>query len=318
MAANYGNEKMTKLLISHGANVDSKDESGRTPLHDAAERGHNDVAQVLVNNGAEVNKRNRDGETPLNKALEGLSSLNAYEFLFMNNTCGNIKASGKDEQQPNYKDVIELLLSNGADANNYGDLSKCSALSPLYMASAIGNYDIVEMLLSYGADVTVGGDKRRRDYSPLHAAVKFGNTKVVELLISHGADVKSKTLLFKAANKDIVKLLLTNGANVNINAKGDRGASPLHEVVFNNKPYKKMMAEMLIAHGANVNAVDNYGSTPLHYAAERGSKALVEVLIDRGANINARDEDNNTALRLAELEGHKDIVKLLRNQGMKK
>ena len=71
----------------------------------------------------------------------------------------------------------------------------------------------------------------------------------------------------------------------------------------------------MIEKGANVNAEDNYGKTPLLWASRNGHKGIVELLIDNGANIEARNEYGYTPLLLASYRGHIKIVKLLIDNG---
>lgn len=50
-----------------------------------------------------------------------------------------------------------------------------------------------------------------------------------------------------------------------------------------------LLAEILLQHGANVNAKNDYGKTPLHEAAEEGDIDTVELLLRYGADVNTRD-----------------------------
>ena len=50
----------------------------------------------------------------------------------------------------------------------------------------------------------------------------------------------------------------------------------------------KEIAELLIANGADVNVKNDFGPTPLHWAADEGHKEIVELLIANGANVNAK------------------------------
>ena len=75
-----------------------------------------------------------------------------------------------------------------------------------------------------------------------------------------------------------------------------------------------------LAAGADVNAKNKYGDTPLHYAAWMGDKEIVELLIARGANVNARNFSGfgeHTPLRNALFAGHKEIAELLIANGAK-
>lgn len=65
-----------------------------------------------------------------------------------------------------------------------------------------------------------------------------------------------------------------------------------------------------------VNAEDEeYGNTPLHYAAQKGFLELAELLLSRGADINARENIGRTPFFRANSAGHKDVADFLRKKG---
>jgi ankyrin repeat protein len=61
----HGHYVISKMLISHGANVNAKQEGGFTPLHEAAQSGNYEIAKLLIANGASINERIDSGKTPL-------------------------------------------------------------------------------------------------------------------------------------------------------------------------------------------------------------------------------------------------------------
>ncbi|MHC4167917.1 MAG: ankyrin repeat domain-containing protein [Planctomycetota bacterium] len=77
-----------RSLLEKGAEANTKDKRGETPLHYAAQHGGIRFAKLLIANGAEINARNHRGETPLCVAVRW-----------------------------GYQDIAELLLENGADIN---------------------------------------------------------------------------------------------------------------------------------------------------------------------------------------------------------
>ena len=77
------------------------------------------------------------------------------------------------------------------------------------------------------------------------------------------------------------------------------------------------VAERLIANGAGVNDKDDYGVTPLHYAAHTGSGDLVELLIAHTADVNTKDNEGRIPLDCAKDSGHNEIVELLCKHGVK-
>ena len=73
--------------------------------------------------------------------------------------------------------------------------------------------------------------------------------------------------------------------------------------------------QLLVDHGADVNALDLSHSTPLHLASLQGVLDAVQVLIKHGADVNARNETNLTPLHGVSLLGDVQIVQLLIDHG---
>ena len=94
-----------------------------------------------------------------------------------------------------------------------------------------------------------------------------------------------------------------------MNAKNEDGWTPLHWAT--HKGHREI-TELLLAKGADVNAKDESGMTPLHYAADYGHEEIVELLISKGADVNAKDNDGKTPLDLVIQTNKKEIADLLR------
>ena len=73
--------------------------------------------------------------------------------------------------------------------------------------------------------------------------------------------------------------------------------------------------EALLTAGANKDAPDKNGATPLHLAAKKGQKEIVEALLTVGADVNAKDNLNHTPLHFAHKRGHKEIAEALLTAG---
>ena len=76
-----------------------------------------------------------------------------------------------------------------------------------------------------------------------------------------------------------------------------------------------MVKSLLSGQGANVNATDERGSTPLLEAARYGHEDICLVLVAAGANLKAKDKDGKTALMLAVQGDHEEVVRILRQAG---
>ena len=112
-------------------------------------------------------------------------------------------------------------------------------------------------------------------------------------------------------NKFLTGLFVSLGADVN--AKNAEGLTPLHVAAFLDSD---RAIEELIAKGGDVNAADNEGRTPLHLAAYSGNAQAVKTLVQNGANLEATEKTNGmTALHLAVVKGSMEAVSILVGKG---
>src|SRR3989337_1391765 len=105
--------------------------------------------------------------------------------------------------------------------------------------------------------------------------------------------------LAEKGNNPLINILLDHGAT--IEARDNNGFTPLFDAISQRN---KITADFLLQRGANIEAQNNIGLTPLHYAAAYGQQAIVAFLLEHGANIEARDNNGRTALHQTALIGH--------------
>jgi len=110
----------------------------------------------------------------------------------------------------------------------------------------------------------------------------------------------------RSGDEQLVKTLLTKGAN--INATDAEGWTPLHEASVSGHTE---IAKLLIEKGAKINARDVDGMTPLLIASVNGQIEIVKLLIQKGAEIDAADNNGTTSLHGASVNGYNDIALLL-------
>jgi ankyrin repeat protein len=163
--------------------------------------------------------------------------------------------------------------------------------------------------------------------SPIEAAARYGDLEGAKVLLQNNPDLalsKDKdgdTALHYAgfgyeSHKNVAELLVAHRADVN--AKDNNGVTPL--LVAAHWGHRDV-AELLLAHGADVNAKDTDGNTPLHVAAyysdiHSGCKAVMELLLANKADVHARNNDGYTPWHfVADNFLKKDAAELLRQHG---
>ena len=77
------------------------------------------------------------------------------------------------------------------------------------------------------------------------------------------------------------------------------------------------VAKMLLQAGADIEAGDLFGDTPLMMASKTENLAMVLFLLRNGANINARSHEGETALSIAQKKANLDLVRALKDLGAK-
>ncbi|MBC7893911.1 MAG: ankyrin repeat domain-containing protein [Cytophagaceae bacterium] len=219
------------------------------------------------------------------------------------------------------------LLAQGADVN--GVLRRTETFdrdvvedtsTVLLNTSWAGDVAGVRFLLAHGADPNHAGEYSGR--TALTVAVCSDHAEVVDVLLQHGADVNwierynklsAMDYALEAVNPRMVRSLLAAGAEVRLrrlNFSIEGGASA-REIVT-----------MLVTHGIDINSIDDWGRTPLMWAAEHAEVDTVRLMIELGADVNRVSEDNmngvnsrHTPLGLALAANRADIGSLLKQHG---
>jgi ankyrin repeat protein len=306
-AVNRGYNEIVQLLMEHGADVNVADEKGLTPVMIAAARRNITLLLRLLKQGVDINRKTNAGATALTyAACQGSSQ--AVEILLAHGADPNI---GEDSEgnapllraanQGHYS-IVRMFLESGADTEI------CNRLKwrPLHCAAEKGHFEVAKILVQTGAELNA---ETRGGSTPLFYAGCRGDTSIVRLLLEAGAEVKPRhanatPILVGIANNswhkegvvEVVKLLLEHGVNIAQPETRFFGHTALHKAVRHTGGM--IMAELLLDSGADVNAADDAGKTPLHLAV-RHDTSSVELLLDRGADLNATDNTGLTPLHIA-------------------
>jgi ankyrin repeat protein len=184
------------------------------------------------------------------------------------------------------------------------------APTPLLVVAAIDNVPLARLLLEKGAKVRYFDWDCNSKFSPLHAA---RSAEMVQLLLDHNADphfrdeTERQPLHWYAMRDNIaaMRAILQHGAEVNPIGSPEM---PLHEAAQRNLD----SVELLVEHGADVEARDFKENTPLHLAAWKGKTDVVKFLLGQWPEgMRERDYFLNTPLHLAAFRGSIETVAVL-------
>lgn len=287
------NKNILSLFFPNDLELYRDVEKFGTPLHYACTLGRATITNMLIKNNACVNrKRKIDGFTPLHCSCRGGNDSIVKVLLEHGaniNVISNRSTPLIEACLQSQTRIVKILLQNGASANK---TNQCNS-SPLHAAALIGNVEIIKVLLKSNPDVNFD----MYGYNPLHIACSKGHLAVVLQLLNHySPDTILKSTKFGisplmiasfAGHIDIVRVLLTEGADVNF--IDEIGTTPIKLAVQNDFPD---VVEYLLENGAKINQT-------LHAACKQGNVNLVEFLLSKCANVYELDKNGGTPLHEA-------------------
>ncbi|XP_014670773.1 PREDICTED: palmitoyltransferase ZDHHC17-like [Priapulus caudatus] len=205
--------------------------------------------------------------------------------------CKEIVENGYDVRQPdaenvtllhwaainNRKELVRYYLSKGAYIDQLGgDLMS----TPLHWATRQGHLQMVVLLMQYGADPSL---RDGEGCSPIHLAAQFAHTTIVAYLIAKGQDANMPDrngmtplmwACYRVVNPDPTRLLLTFNADIHLRDRVHHNTALHWAQVSSNHS----VIQNLLNTGANVDATNDKGETPLDIAIDKNNQWMVEKL----------------------------------------
>ena len=163
-----------------------------------------------------------------------------------------------------------------------------------------GDVETALTILKNSKDVkSLLNSMKGRTNTPLHRTAEKGDINMGLIFIQYGADIESKDRMWRTpllsaiylGHWDFARMLLDRGANIHTTDLEGKGV--VAYAILTEKRLSKLeeSIRMLLNRGADVDARNKYGTTPLMSASKTADVVAVQALLNNGANVSARDEN---------------------------
>ena len=200
--------------------------------------------------------------------------------------------------------AIRALIQKRADVVDAQRLS--DGLSVLMYAIYQGKWELVDLI----APVHPGLDIF--ESAALNRAPRIKHLTTTNPLLLTKRSPDGWTALHLAAffgQIEAARMLVERGAPIDARSQNASANTPLHSAAAGRH---FMVCDLLIGNGADVNAKQEHGFTPLMAAAQHGDRGLAELFLRRGAQKDPTDDQGRSAADLADAAGHGELATLLR------
>jgi ankyrin repeat protein len=333
LAARSGSLESVKLLLEANADVNAAEKfRGQTALMLAANENHAAVTKALLAAGARPDTRSTEytfqkltggaGGIIHDRPQGGITALMLAARQGALEAGAALIAGGADLtlEEPQYGFTAmqtaifnghyafaKMLIEKGAPVNDGSlyivvemrNLAKyTNRPNPPESENGVSHLDVAKLLVEKGADVNAryakaipprqaqGNINVAPGSTALYRAVRAIDLASVKLLVDAGANPS---------------LALTDGSSPLMAAAGlgapRGGDEEVTEAGDRNDPVDVM--KLLVEKGADVNAVNDLGMTPMHYAVQRGVERIIEYLASKGARFDVKNKQGRTPVDLA-------------------
>ena len=321
-------EKAVELVLNDGLDINTPALCNRTPLLWASLSSSGEFIETLIDLGANVNaQRTDDKVTPLILSASWNNFMAVYLLLDHEADSNIARADGNSPLHiavsNGFFHITKLLIKKGSNVN----LQNKEGRTPLFLGAKNKHEQLIKLSIENEADVTMG--------------YKENSTKRFYLV--RGKDNSRAAWQYVLVKKHLLGLFLkrVKGGVIKVADFGDIlrsgfGKDPpegttdkiLKEYDFQFKEIpdttllhiaseqinEPEIIDLLVKSGANVNAQDAEGFTPLHMAAIHGNLKIVKKLVDLEADVNIVTTDGKNAAELAHLNEELEIEEYLESR----
>uniref|UniRef100_A0AAZ3R5Q2 Transient receptor potential cation channel, subfamily A, member 1b n=1 Tax=Oncorhynchus tshawytscha TaxID=74940 RepID=A0AAZ3R5Q2_ONCTS len=287
----FDHTELAEYLISKGADIDYIDSKGLSPLLLATNCGAWRTVALLLSKGANVKIKDQSGCNFLHlailqpKGLKNLSGdvLQVHDDLLSNEDnegCTPLHYACRLGIHESVKNILVLQVSL--------DRKSKDKKSALHFAAQYGRVNTCQRLLETITDSRLLNEGDERGLTPLHLASGGGHTKVVELLLRKGAlfhcDYKGRTCLHHAASEGYTQTMkIVLATNIKLLDKLDEdGSTALHLAA---REGHVAAVRLLLQRGAEISLNKNHASF-FHEALQHGRKDVINAIIDSDRSID--------------------------------
>ncbi|KAH0539793.1 serine/threonine-protein phosphatase 6 regulatory ankyrin repeat subunit B-like [Cotesia glomerata] len=333
LAAANGNEKIFNLLVKSGAKADLQYCDGTLIFHVAVEEGYERTVRTIIEqkkyDTADV-KNNQLLYAAVMKSddyFNRITSINIVNMLIDAEFPIDPKKINDAEfahiaVKNGFSTIVSSLIKLGLDPN----IVNSEGNKLLITACSSEKADIVKLLIENNADITV--KKTNNGESVLYWAIQnlhSSNDKTYSANYNFYSHIDGDEKFMDDKNTccsnewfEIIKMLVDRGININeVDSKHDK-LTPLHYVARENYRnefyhYIEELTTFLLQAGADINARDFYGNTPLQYAIIKGRLEMVKLLLPSTPIDNDHYSNNQkrTLLHSAAQSKTHEIIKML-------
>lgn len=291
-AVEDGSFAIVQLLLECNPDLEIKNNKGTTALDVAVARNDVPLVQVLLRAGAKSDAVLLEAVTKFNcEAYTTLTSAGVDPQMLLKAAASN----------PNYSNIRDQLILLGVhDTINILESAGVNVRDLLMEAASDESRKALrDRLIALDAD----------DHLLFFKAIQESQWDKIKEYVAAGGGARILNIAAKNGDIATIEALVGCGMNLDIEQSGNRALV----TAAGAKQYETVCR--MLQMGANPSAPNGAGQTALHQAASHGDYNMTLSLLGYGADVNARDYQGTTPLIRALYARHADIVQLLRLKG---